>query len=231
MLEAISRAFALLSSGDRELFGTIGASLRFALSSTAIASVGAIPLGALLALRSFPGRRIVSVILHSTMALPTVVVGLLVYSLLSRSGPLGSAGLRFTPAAVLVGQAILAFPSVASMVQGALGRFDPELRETFVTLGAGAARMLGSVLREAAPGVAGAVLGGFGRVVGEVGVAMMLGGNIRFYTRTMTTAIALETGKGEFERAIALGVVLIVVALTVNAAVNIAAGWMGRRER
>jgi tungstate transport system permease protein len=220
MANSLSSAFHLLVAGDRELYGIIAASLRFALLSVAIASVGAVPLGTLLALRQFPGKRLVMVLLHAALALPTVVVGLVVYSALSRRGPLGGAGLLFTPAAVIAGQTILAFPLVASMVQGALAHFDRSLHETFVTLGAGRGRVLMSVLREARLGVAGAALGGFGRVVGEVGVAMMLGGNIRFYTRTMTTAIALETGKGEFERALALGMVLMLIALAVNAAVH-----------
>lgn len=227
MVQSLAAALSLLVSGDPELLSTIGASVRFTAVSVALASLGAAPVGVLLALRHFPGHRAVTTILHATLALPTVVVGLVVYTVVSRSGPLGRAGLLFTPAAVVIGQTILAFPIVASMVHAALGRFDRDLHETLVTLGAKGARLVLSVLREATPGVAGAVLGGFGRVIGEVGVSMMLGGNIRWYTRTMTTAIALATGKGEIERALALGVVLMAISLTVNAAVH----WMADRER
>ncbi len=204
-------------SGDPELWFIAGTSLRFSLSSAIIACIPGIPLGVLIALKRFRGRRALLTVLNSLMALPTVLVGLIVYSLISRSGPLGSLGLLFTPAAVIIGQAILAFPIVASMTASGLSNLDPLFPEVLTTLGASRRGILWMSVREARGAVLAAALAAFGRVVGEVGAAMMLGGNIRWYTRTITTAIALETSKGEFELGIALGIILMATALGVNA--------------
>ena len=182
-----------------------------------IACLPGIPLGVLVALRRFPGRRALLAVLTSLMALPTVVVGLIVYSLVSRAGPLGSFGILFTPSAVIVGQAILALPIIVSMTASALSSLDPLFPEVLTTLGASRRAIFWMSVRQARGAVLSAVLAAFGRVVGEVGVAMMLGGNIRWYTRTITTAIALETSKGDFELGLALGMILIVIALGVNA--------------
>jgi len=192
-------------------------SLRFSLSSALIACVPGIPLGVLIALKRFRGRRGLLAVLNALMALPTVVVGLIVYSLISRSGPLGSFGLLFTPWAVIIGQAILALPIVVSMTASGLSGLGPLFPEVLTTLGASRRGILWMSVREARGAVLSASLASFGRVVGEVGAAMMLGGNIRWYTRTITTAIALETSKGEFELGLALGIVLMVMALGVNA--------------
>jgi tungstate transport system permease protein len=151
------------------------------------------------------------------MALPTVVVGLVVYSLVSRMGPLGALGILFTPAAVITGETMLALPIVISMTASALSNLDPLLPEVLTTLGASRRGIFWMSVRQARGAVLSAALAAFGRVVGEVGVAMMLGGNIRWYTRTITTAIALETSKGDFELGIALGIILIAIALGVNA--------------
>ena len=191
--------------------------MRFSVSSAIIACVPGIPLGVLVALKRFPGRRALLAVLTSLMALPTVVVGLLVYSLVSRVGPLGSLGMLFTPSAVIAGQAILALPIIVSMTASALSSLDPLFPEVLTTLGASPRGIFWMSVRQARGAVLSAVLAAFGRVVGEVGVAMMLGGNIRWYTRTMTTAIALETSKGDFELGLALGMILIVIALGVNA--------------
>ncbi len=156
------------------------------------------------------------------MALPTVVVGLVVYSVISRSGPLGGLGLLFTPRAVVIGQAILALPIVISMIASGLSRLDPLFPEVLTTLGASRAGIFWMTLREARGAVLSASLAAFGRVVGEVGAAMMLGGNIRGYTRTITTAIALETSKGEFELGLALGIILMLTSLLVNAGLHVA---------
>jgi tungstate transport system permease protein len=179
-----------------------------------------------LALRRFSGRRALLAVLNGLMALPTVVVGLLVYSLISRSGPLGGLAMLFTPGAVIIGQAILAFPIVTSMTASALSHLDPLFPEVLATLGAGRRSILWMSVREARGAVLSASLACFGRVVGEVGAAMMLGGNIRWYTRTITTAIALETSKGEFELGLALGIVLMAVALGVNALLH----WAVKHE-
>ena len=192
-------------------------SLRFSLSSALIACVPGIPLGVFIALKRFRGRRGLLAVLNALMALPTVVVGLIVYSLISRSGPLGGLGLLFTPWAVIIGQAILALPIVVSMTASGLSGLGPLFPEVLTTLGASRRGILWMSVREARGAVLSASLASFGRVVGEVGAAMMLGGNIRWYTRTITTAIALETSKGEFELGLALGIVLMVMALGVNA--------------
>lgn len=201
-------------------------SLRFSLASAVIACVPGIPLAVLIALKRFRGRRALLAVLSSLMALPTVVVGLLVYSLISRAGPLGPLGLLFTPRAVIIGQAILAFPIVLSMTASALSSLDPLFPEVLTTLGASQRRILWMSVREARGAVLSASLAAFGRVVGEVGAAMMLGGNIRWYTRTITTAVALETSKGEFEQGLALGIILMALALGVNALLH----WVVKHE-
>jgi tungstate transport system permease protein len=222
----VGRAFELLVSGDREVWFITWTSLRFSMSSALIACIPGIPLGVLIALRRFRGRRVLLAVLTSLMALPTVVVGLIVYSLISRAGPLGSFGILFTPRAVILGQAILALPIVVSMTASGLSSLDPLFPEVLTTLGASKREVLWMSVRQSRGAVLSASLASFGRVIGEVGVAMMLGGNIRWYTRTITTAIALETSKGEFELGLALGMVLLVMALGVNAALH----WMVRHE-
>jgi len=216
-----AQAFHLLATGDREVWFITGTSLRFGLFSTLIACVPGIPLGVLIALKRFRLRRPLLAVLNTLMALPTVVVGLLVYSLISRSGPLGALGILFTPPAVVIGQAILALPIVLSMTASSLSRLDPLFPEVLTTLGAGRRQILWMSVREARGAVLAACLAAFGRVLGEVGAAMMLGGNIRWYTRTITTAIALETSKGDFALGLALGIILMAVALLVNALMHL----------
>ena len=216
MTSPFVKAIELLVSGDREVYFIVLTSLRISAVSTVLAAGLSIPLGAWLGLASGRVKRPITAVLNSLMALPTVVIGLLVYSFISRSGPLGGMGLLFSPGAVIIGQVILAFPIVASMVYGGLSRLDPRLAETLVTLGAARKHMLWMVVREARIAILLAVLAGFGRVIGEVGVSMMLGGNIRWYTRTITTAIALETSKGEFELGLALGLILMLIAIGIN---------------
>ncbi len=213
-------AFRLLFGGDAETWGIVTRSLGFSLFSTIFSTLPGIAVGMALASRDFPGRRALAAVVNALTALPTVVIGLLVYSLISRSGPFGSLGFLYVPAGVVAGQSVLAFPIVASLTYAGLSKLDPRFAETLVTLGAGPyARML-ATLREAKVVLVAAIVSAFGRVTGEVGVCMMLGGNIRFSTRTMTTAIALDAGKGEFERAISLGLVLLIIALAVNLALH-----------
>jgi tungstate transport system permease protein len=220
------KALQLLVTGDAEVWFIAWTSLRFSLSSTLIACLPGVPFGVLIALRRFRGRRALLAVLNSLMALPTVVVGLIVYSLISRSGPLGSLGLLFTPPAVVIGQAVLALPIVMSMTASSLSRLDPLFPEMLATLGAGPRSIFWMSVREARGAVLSACLAAFGRVLGEVGAAMMLGGNIRWYTRTITTAIALESGKGDFELGLALGVILMAMALGVNALLH----WVVKHE-
>lgn len=227
MGEAFAEAFRLIGSLDQELVGITWNSIRFSLVSTALTSLLAIPAGVALAFRKKPRSRILISVLNTLMALPTVVVGLLVYTLISRSGPLGVFGLLFTPRAIIIGQTILAFPIVTSLVYGSVYSLELELRETLETLGCSRIQTVWKTLLEARVAVAGAVLSGFGRLIGEVGVSMMLGGNIRNYTRTMTTALALETQRGAFSLALAIGMLLLVVAFGVNFTLN----WTVHRAR
>jgi tungstate transport system permease protein len=214
------RAFELIISGDPEVYFISWTSVRFSLVSTMAAALGAVPLGVLLHFREFPGKRLLIAVLHGLMALPTVVVGLMVYSLISRSGPLGFMDLLFRPGAVVLGQIALVFPILVSLVHTGLSKLDPRFRETLVTLGAGEWDILLATVREARFAFLASLLTGFGRVIGEVGLAMMLGGNIRLYTRTITTAMAMETGKGDFELALALGIILMAIALGINIVVH-----------
>ncbi|UCF98171.1 MAG: ABC transporter permease [Spirochaetaceae bacterium] len=216
MLGAFGRAVQLLFSGNKEVFFIAWTSLRLSLVSVVIASSLSLPLGFLIGLKSFRGKKGVIAFLNALIALPTVVVGLLVYSFISRAGPLGSLGLLFSPGAINIGQVILCFPLITSLVYSALSRLDRRLPETLITLGAKHVEIFWMTLREGRIAILSAILSGFGRVVGEVGVAMMLGGNIRWYTRTLTTAIALETSKGEFELGLALGLILMAIAFLVN---------------
>ncbi len=220
MGEALGDALQLIVSGDRELLAITWNSIRFSVISTAICALLSIPTGVLLAFRRFSGRRAIISVLHTLMALPTVVVGLLVYTLLSRSGPFGTFGLLFSPPAIVIGQTILAFPIITSLVYGSVYAMEEELRETLTTLGCTPVQIVWKTLSEARIAIASAVLSGFGRLIGEVGVSMMLGGNIRWYTRTMTTALALETQRGAFSLALALGLLLMIAAFGVNFLLN-----------
>ncbi len=220
MEHPILQAVQLLLSGDREVYYIAFTSLRISLISTVIASFISVPLGILLHFSRFRSKRVVVAVLNALMAVPTVVIGLFVFSLISRSGPLGSLNLLFRPVAIVVGQIILAAPILISMVYTGLSKIDDRFHETLITLGARKKDVLLASLVEARFIIFSAVLAGFGRVIGEVGVSMMLGGNIRWFTRTMTTSIALETSKGDFELGLALGVILLIIALLVNGAIH-----------
>ena len=218
LLTALRSAMALIAEGDPETWTIVGTSLRVSLTACVLASAVGIPAGLWIALREFRGKAAVQVLLNTLMALPTVVVGLFVYGMISRHGPLGEYGLLFTPGGVVLGEFLLATPIIANLTVAAVRALDPRVVTTCRTLGAGPWHEAGAVLREGWHGVMAAVVAGFGRVIAEVGVAMMLGGNIKGFTRTMTTAIALETSKGEFELGLALGLLLLAVAFLVNGA-------------
>ena len=210
------QALKLLVTFDKETYFIAGTSLRFALTSTFISALFSLPVGVMLGLNRFRGRRSIVTVLNTLMAMPTVVVGLFIYALISRSGPLGYLGLLFNPPAIIIGQSVLSFPIIASMVNTSVGRLDGNLRETLITLGAPGYRIFLTILWEARFSLTTALLAGFGRVIGEVGVSMMLGGNIRWWTRTITTTISLETSKGQFGLALALGIILLLIAFIVN---------------
>lgn len=209
-------AIALIFAGDKDVISAVTTSLSVAIWSVLFASIAGVPVGALVALGKFPMKGAVRLVLNSLMAMPTVVIGLLVYGFLSRQGPLGSMGLLFTPQAIIIGQTILAIPVVGNYTLSAIQGADERILPTARTLGASNLQSLFQLAREIRFGLVAAIIAGFGRVISEVGVAMMLGGNIHMYTRTMTTAIALETSKGDFAFGLALGLILIVVSLAVN---------------
>lgn len=200
---------------------TVWTSLYTSSCAIVIATLLGVPIGLWLGLNRFRGRQLLITLLNTLMALPTVVVGLLLFGLLSRQGPLGPMGLLFTPLAMIAGQMVLATPIVANLVLAAVTGADKRIINTALTLGASRLQAAAKLLSEIRFGIMAAVIVGFGRVIAEVGVAMMLGGNIRNSTRTMTTAIALETSKGEFAFGLALGIVLLSVALIANLFLNV----------
>lgn len=218
---AFSEAIRLILSADAEVFTIVSASLRFSLSSTLIASVIAVPLGIALAASRFRFKRLIEDLLNTLLAIPTVVVGLFVYTILFSQGPLGEFRLLFSPAAIIIGQTVLIIPLIASLSSSAVSIVNPVVRETALTLGAGRFRTTLTVASEAHSALIVACITGFGRVVGEVGISLLLGGNILGYTRTITTAISLETSKGEFALGLALGIILLIAAFIVNIAARI----------
>jgi tungstate transport system permease protein len=205
---------------DPETWDIIGRSLVFSSCATVFSLVPGIPLGIYLAWKPTKGRRLSASLVHAVSALPTVVIGLFVYSLISRSGPFGTMGFLFAPAGVVIGQFFLAVPLVVSVTYAGLSKLDTRYKETLETFGARGSLALFATLREARTAILSSVVLAFGRVTGEVGVSMMLGGNIRGFTRTMTTAIALDAAKGDFPRAVSLGLVLLAIAVLVNLAAN-----------
>lgn len=212
----MKEAFRLLLTNDSETWGIVARSVHFSLFSTVFSLLPGIPLGVALAIGKFPGKRLAVSVVNALTAVPTVVIGLAAYTVISRSGPLGGLGWLFAPAGVILGQTLLALPVVTSLCYAGLSKLDSRFHETMTTLGTKPFMKLLVTLREARPVLIAAAVAAFGRVTGEVGVSMMLGGNIRFLTRTMTTAIALDAAKGDFERALSLGLVLLVIALAVN---------------
>lgn len=216
LLDSLAAAFGMILQLDPEVLSAVWVSLYTSLAAILLSALIGIPAGALIGLGRFPGRQLCLTLLNTLMALPTVVVGLVLFGLFSRQGPLGPLGLLFTPWAMIAGQVVLATPIVANYTVAAVAGADPRILNTALTLGASRLRGTWQLLLEVRFGVMASIVAGFGRVIAEVGVAMMLGGNIRGSTRTMTTAIALETSKGEFAFGLALGIVLMTVALVVN---------------
>lgn len=216
ILSGFAQAARLLVSGDAQVWSIVALSLFVSGISTVIGCAIGIPVGAAVGLRRFAGRRLAITTLNVGMALPPVVVGLLVYLFLSRRGPLGFLALLFTPTAMVIAQTILAAPLVAALTVAAVNGVDPAVRLTALSLGATDRQAARRVLAEARFALAAAVVAGFGAVISEVGAVMIVGGNIAGHTRVMTTAIMLETSKGDFALAIALGIILLLVAFAVN---------------
>ncbi len=217
-------AFELLFSGDPDLYRIIGLSLYVSLSATLIAALIGFPLGALLALRNFRGRNFVVVLLNALMGMPPVVVGLAVFLLLSRSGPLGPLGILFTPRAMIIAQAILITPIIAALARQTLADLWVEYRDELAAMNIGTAGSVATLLWDGRFSLLTALLAGFGRASAEVGAVIIVGGNIDGFTRVMTTAIALETSKGDLPLAIGLGAVLLTIVIAINAL-----AWTARR--
>lgn len=216
LINGFKSAFSLILRLDAELLGIIYLSLKISCLALCIAACGGIPLGAVLGLKRFPAKGAVVSLLNTLMGLPPVVVGLFLYLLLSRSGPFGILSLLYTPTAMVIAQIILALPIVASLSHSAVVGVDPIIRQAAMTLGASPLQVAWTVIKEARYGILSGVIAAFGRVMAEVGAILIVGGNIAGLTRVMTTAIALETDKGNFELALALGIILLALSLLVN---------------
>ena len=219
-IEGLIKAFHLIASLDPEVVEITRRSLAISATSCSLTTAFAIPLGSLIHFAHFPGKRALISVIQTLFSLPTVVVGLLVFVLFSRAGPLGGLHLLFTPTVMVIGQVILVMPLMLGLVISALSGVDKAVPETAVSLGASRLQMGIITLREARYAVLTAVIMGFGRAFSEVGLAMMAGGNIRGFTRTLTTAISLETSRGDIELSLALGIILLLIALAINIVVN-----------
>lgn len=219
--EGFSKAFLLIFNLNAELLGIIALSIKISCLALLIATALGLPIGAVIGLKRFPLRGLAINILNTFMGLPPVVVGLFVYLLLSRSGPLGFMGLLYTPSAMVIAQTILALPIVASLSNSAIVSVDPILKQASMTLGATPFQISLTIIREARYGIMSGIIAAFGRVMAEVGAILIVGGNIAGYTRVMTTTIALETDKGNFELALALGIILLAISLFINSALHL----------
>ncbi|MFO0752278.1 MAG: ABC transporter permease [Thermodesulfovibrionales bacterium] len=220
LIGSFRTAFTLIVHLDPALREIILLSLRISGTALVLASLAGLPLAVLLGMRRFPGRSGIVSVLNTFMGLPPVVVGLFLYLLLSRSGPLGRLGLLYTPSAMVIAQALLAFPLVASLCHAAIVNVDPLIRQAAESLGALPSQVAATVIKEARYGILAGAIAAFGRVMAEVGAIMIVGGNIAGYTRVMTTTIALETDKGNFELALALGIVLLGISLLINSVLH-----------
>ncbi|HOS81183.1 MAG TPA: ABC transporter permease [Methanolinea sp.] len=221
IVDGFVQAFSLIISLDPEVLEITARSLLISLAATAVASLVAIPLGGLIHFREFGGKRGLITIIQTLYALPTVVAGLFVFLLLSRTGPLGFLGLLFTPVGMVIGQAVLIVPVLVGMTLVALSGVKRAISDEIVALGATQTQAILTIIREARFAIIGGIILGFGRAISEVGAAMIIGGNIRGYTRVLTTAIALETSMGNIALSIALGMILLGIAMVVTVALFI----------
>ena len=226
--EAFASALQLILSADPTLWGIVGLSLQVSLTAVFFAALIGIPLGALLAIKKFWGRPVLIVLVNALMGLPPVVVGLCVYLMLSKSGPLGILGLLYTPTAMIIAQTLLIAPIIAALSRTILKTLHEEYRDQFASFRLSQFQTVNTLLWEARFMLLTALLAGFGRAIAEVGAVMIVGGNISHYTRVITTSIALETSKGNLSLALALGVILILLAILVNGALSLIG--MQRRE-
>ena len=220
ILEGFAAAFRLIFTFNPELWRIIWLSLQVSGTALVLATLLGLPVGACLAMRRVPVKGLVISLLNTGMGLPPVAAGLFLYLVLSRSGPLGFMGLLYTPSAMIVAQCILAFPIVASLSHAAVANVDPVIRQAAITLGATPIQESLAVVKEARYAIMAGIMAGLGRVMAEVGAIIIVGGNIAGYTRVMTTTIALETDKGNFELAIALGIILLLISFAITLALR-----------
>lgn len=216
LFSGLKEAFRIIFSLEGEFLNIVFVSVKVSFTATLLATILGVPFGIFIAEAKFFGRQFVITILNTLMSFPTVVAGLMVYSFLSRRGAFGELGLLYTLGAMVIGQFVLSFPIVSGLTFSSMQGLDKRVSRTILSLGAGGIQSFRMFLHEARFGIIAAIIAGFGRVFAEVGVSMMLGGNIKNYTRNITTAIALETSKGEFALGIALGLVLLFVAFIIN---------------
>jgi len=221
IITGITQAFNLIITLNPEVLQIAALSVYISLAATILAACISIPLGGLIHFREFRGKRTLKMIIQTLYSVPTVVVGLLIYLLLSRSGPLGFLGLLFTPEGMILGQMVLIIPITTGLVISALSGVDRNISDTLVSLGATEFQSIVQIVKEARLAILSAVILAFGRAISEVGVAMMIGGNIAGQTRVLTTAIALQTGMGDFGFSIALGIILLAIALVIVVAMNL----------
>lgn len=226
--DSLSTALALLLHADAHLYAIVGLSLRVSCLAVLLAAVFALPVGAMLAVSKFPGSRTLTVLINGFMGLPAVVVGLAVYLLLSRAGPLGQFGLLFTPTAMSIAQAALVFPLIAAITRQIVEDAWLEYTEQLQSLGANSWQSALTLLWDTRWSLSTVMLAGFGRAVAEVGAVMIVGGNIEGVTRVMTTAIALETSKGDLPLALGLGIVLVIIVLALNAIAHFIRSWAAK---
>lgn len=219
-IDSFLSAILMVISLDPELLSIVGVSLRVSCISTALAGLIGIPLGFCIAFSNIPGKRMIITTLNTLLALPTVVIGLFVYAFISRRGVFGPLDLLYTQKAIIIGQLILIVPVITALTIAAISRIDERYRKTAMTLGANRLQTALVIFHEARYGIGAAVIAAFGRVISEVGISMMLGGNIKGFTRTMTTAMALEYDKGSFTLAVALGLVLMSLSFGMNILFN-----------
>ncbi len=221
LFQGLLEACRLLLGGDPETYSAVAATVRVSSYAMAASLLIGLPLGFILGHLRFPGRRQARLVVDTLLSLPTVFIGLLVYAFLSRRGPLGDLGLLFTLPGIAIGQTLLALPVVVALTATAVESMDANLRVTLLSLGADRWQLMRDTLWEARHGILAAALNAYGRVMTEVGISMMVGGNIKWHTRTITTAIALETNKGMFAMGIALGLILLFIAFAVTATVSL----------
>jgi len=218
--QGLVKAVQLIASLDSEVVAITMRSLAISVTSCSIVTLISVPVGSLIHLSRFPGKKALVSVIQTLFSLPTVAVGLLVFVLFSRAGPLGESGILFTPAVMVIGQVILVMPLILGLVISALSGVDKAVPDTAISLGASRFQTAVIILTEARYAVLTAVIMGFGRAISEVGLALMVGGNIKGFTRTLTTAISLETSKGDIELSVALGIVLLLIALVINVTLN-----------